>query len=150
MAVIYIGIGSNIGDREANCKKAIELLQTKGIVTTKISSIYETEPWGVKEQPKFLNMALEAETNLSPEKLLIALKDIEKQMKREYAIKWGPRIIDLDLLFYDNIILDTDDLKIPHPLICKRDFVLLPLSEIAPNKVHPVEGKTIIQLKEEL
>ncbi len=150
MAIIHIGIGSNIGNRSDNCQKAIQALLNKGIRAIKVSSAYETEPWGMKEQPGFINMALEAETTLSPESLLAALKDIEKNMKRADTIRWGPRIIDLDILFYDNIILDTDEVKIPHPLMCKRDFVLLPLSEIAPHKVHPAEGKTIVQLKEEL
>ncbi|MBI5212770.1 MAG: 2-amino-4-hydroxy-6-hydroxymethyldihydropteridine diphosphokinase [Nitrospirae bacterium] len=149
MAIVYIGIGSNIGNRRANCAKAIEELKSKGITVEKISSMHETEPWGLKEQPKFINMAVEAETSMSPEELLSVLKCVEKNMGREDAVKWGPRIIDLDILFYDDVVINMEHLQIPHPLLHKRDFVLLPLSEIAPDKLHPVLKKTVIQLKEE-
>lgn len=150
MAVVYIGIGSNIGNRQANCKIAIEGLKNKGIVVRKASSMYETEPWGLKEQPRFINMAVEAETGFSPDELLRAIKDIEKEMGREEIVKWGPRIIDLDILLYDDIVIDVEHLHIPHPLLHKRDFVLIPMSEIAPDKVHPALKKSVRQLKEEL
>lgn len=150
MAIVYIGIGSNIGERQANCMKAIEALKSKGITVKKISSMHETEPWGLKEQPKFINMAVEAETSMSPEEFLSALKGIEEDMGREETVKWGPRIIDLDILFYDDIVIDMKRLRIPHPLLHKRDFVLNPLAEIAPDKLHPVLKKTVNQLKEEL
>lgn len=150
MAIVYIGIGSNIGDREANCLNAIERLKDKGIVVKKVSSVYETEPWGLKEQPRFINIAVEVETRFSTEELLNTLKAIEKEMGREEAVKWGPRIIDLDILFYDDIVIDMEHLQIPHPLLHERDFILFPLSEIAPDKVHPVLKKTVAQLVEEL
>ena len=150
MAIVYLGIGSNLGDRQANCAQAIEHLKDKGIKVTKVSSMHETEPWGLKEQPKFINMAAEAETSLSPEELLTALKDIEKTMGRKDALRWGPRIIDIDILFYDDIVISMEHLEIPHPLLHTRDFVLAPLSEIAADKMHPVLGKSIGQLKEEL
>lgn len=147
MSVVYIGIGSNLGDRRYNCLKAIELLEQNGLRISKISSVYETEPWGMKEQPAFLNMAVEAETEIVPRKLLELLKSIERNLGREKAMKWGPRVIDLDILFYDDLQITEEDLQIPHPLLHQRDFVLLPLSEIAPEKVHPVLKKTIQALR---
>jgi 2-amino-4-hydroxy-6-hydroxymethyldihydropteridine diphosphokinase len=150
MAIVYIGIGSNVGNRESNCRMAIERLNEKGIEVKKTSSMYETEPWGFKDQPKFINMVIEAETRLEPERLLIVLKDIEKEMGRKETVKWGPRIIDLDILFYNDKIINQDELQIPHPYLHKRDFVLVPLSEIAPNKTHPILKKTIKELMEEL
>ena len=150
MAIVHLGIGSNIGDRQANCERALELLGGRGIKIKKVSSMYETRPWGLKEQPDFINMAAEAETDLSPEELLDALKGIEKEMGRKDTVKWGPRVIDLDILFYNDEIVDTQRLRIPHPFIHERDFVVVPLAEIAPDKVHPVLKKSVRQLREEL
>ena len=143
MPVTYIGIGSNLGNREENCQKAIALLIEKNIMITKRSSLYETEPWGVKEQPGFINMALEIETNLEPGILLRTIKEIENSMGRLEGMRWGPRIIDLDILLYDDLILKTHDLEIPHPGIKDREFILKPLSEIAPDKIHPILKKSI-------
>ncbi len=143
MPVTYIGICSNLGNREENCQKAIALLIEKNIKITKRSSLYETEPWGVKEQPGFINMALEIETNLEPGILLKTIKEIENSMGRLEGMRWGPRIIDLDILLYDDLILKTHDLEIPHPGIKDREFVLKPLSEIAPDKIHPIFKKSI-------
>src|SRR4030042_4456929 len=143
MSIAYIGIGSNLGDREGNCLHAIELLQKKGITVTKSSSLYETEPWGLKDQPYFINMAIEIETELEPKELLRKLKDTEREVGREESLKWGPRIIDLDILLFDNIILNENTLKIPHPLMHERNFVLRHLCEIAPDVKHPLLGKTI-------
>lgn len=150
MAIVYIGIGSNMGDRRANCMNAVKLMNESGIVVTKESSLYETKPWGMQEQPLFINMAVIAETDLSPESVLAALKCIEKKMGRQEAELWGPRCIDLDILFYDERTISEKDLCIPHPLLQQREFVLLPLSEIAPDKLHPVLKKTVRQLREEL
>ncbi len=151
MPTAYIGIGSNLGNREENCEKSIQLIEEySGIKVTKHSSMSETEPWGIKDQPKFINMAIEIVTDLEPEALLSLLKKIEKASGRTPEVKWGPRVIDLDILFYDDLVLKTPGLEIPHPEICKRDFVLKPLKEIAPDKVHPVLKKTIRELQHEM
>lgn len=146
MFIIYIGIGSNLGKRKNNCLQAIESLREKGLNIIRQSSMYETEPWGLKDQPKFINMAVEAETGLSPRKLLEVLKQIESDMGRSHTEKWGPRIIDLDILLYDDLNIAGDNLVIPHPLMHERDFVLEPLSEIAPDIVHPVLQKRIKEI----
>jgi 2-amino-4-hydroxy-6-hydroxymethyldihydropteridine diphosphokinase len=150
MAIVFIGIGSNMGDRQANCLRAVDLLGAHGLEVRKVSSLYETEPWGLAKQRMFINAALEAVTGLSPADLLAKLKVIEKDMGREKTEKWGPRIIDLDILFYDNVVIKEAGLEIPHPLLHKRGFVLLPLAEIAPDKRHPATGITVMQLKEGL
>ncbi|MEF9425882.1 MAG: 2-amino-4-hydroxy-6-hydroxymethyldihydropteridine diphosphokinase [Candidatus Mariimomonas ferrooxydans] len=150
MAIVYIGIGSNLGNREENCNKAIDLLIIKGIKVVKRSSRYETEPWGIREQPEFINMAVEAETRLAPKELLDNLKAIESTLGRRDNVRWGPRIIDLDILFYDDLIMNTPRMEIPHPGIKDREFVLKPLSEIAPDKVHPVLKKSMRTLLSEL
>jgi len=150
MPIIYIGIGSNLGDREENCKKAIALLEQKGIKVLKRSTLYETEPWGFKKQPKYINMAIEAVTDLEPEELLRTLKEIEVIMGRVTGVRWGARVIDLDILLYDDIIIKTPHLKIPHQYMQEREFVLKPLCEIAPDKVHPAFKKSIKKLFTEL
>jgi len=143
MSTAYIGIGSNLGNRQENCLKAIEILRNKGIKIADQSSMHETEPWGVKDQPKFINMALKVETDLSPQKLLALLKNVENTMGRESTIRWGPRIIDLDILLYDDMKINEDNLNIPHPLMHEREFVLEPLSEIASEVIHPVLLKKV-------
>ncbi len=150
MPVVYLGLGSNIRNREENCLRAIEFLRQKGLIITKKSRLYETGPWGVKEQPDYINMALEVNTDLEPEELLRLIKEIEREMGRKETYKWGPRLIDIDILLYDDLTYDRHDLKIPHPLMHERDFVLIPLSEIAPQKVHPVLKKTISELRQSL
>lgn len=146
MSTAYIGIGSNLGSREENCERAIKFLIENGITVVKRSSMFETEPWGVKEQPKFINMAVEILTALKPEALLHLLKNIEIEVGRLPASHWGPRIIDLDILLYDDLIIKTPELEIPHPHISERDFVLKSLAEIAPEKVHPVLKKSMKRL----
>ena len=146
MTVAYVGIGSNIGNRRYNCMKAIELLRKGGLKVSKVSSLYETEPWGVKDQPRFINMAVEIETALPPEKLLALLKATEKKMGRKESVRWGPRQIDLDILLYGELAMRSDTLTIPHPHMHERKFVLEPLSEIAPKTIHPVLRKTIAAL----
>ena len=146
MSIVYIGIGSNLGKREENCEIAISLLINKGLTILKQSSMIETEPWGVEDQPAFINMAVSVETTLSPKKLLTLLKESETDLERADTFRWGPRIIDLDILFYNDLVLERPDLSIPHPHLQKRAFVLIPLAEIAPELVHPVLKKSIKEL----
>lgn len=131
MPKVYIGVGSNLGNRKKNIEKAFELLNnTSGIKIKRTSSIIETEPWGYKNQPKFLNTVWEIETNLLPEKLLTTLKKIEKTIGRKKTFRWGPRIIDLDILLYGRKKINKKNLKIPHPELHNRDFVLKGLKEL--------------------
>jgi len=150
MSNVYIGIGSNLGDRQGNCRNAIALFAENRINVTKVSSMIETEPWGVKDQPGFINMAVEAETGMEPEELLETLKKIERDMGRVTDVRWGPRLIDLDILFYDDLVFSTPDLEIPHPYIQEREFVLKPLAEIAEDFMHPVFRKNVRQLLKDI
>jgi 2-amino-4-hydroxy-6-hydroxymethyldihydropteridine diphosphokinase len=143
----YIALGSNLGDREHNLRAAIEMLrQADGVRVRSVSSFYETEPVGYTEQPAFINAAAEVMTALSPMELLRLCQDIENRLGRVRTVKWGPRTADLDILLYGDAVMDTPELKIPHPLMHERRFVLEPLAEVAPGAVHPVTGMTISQL----
>jgi 2-amino-4-hydroxy-6-hydroxymethyldihydropteridine diphosphokinase len=148
---VYIGVGSNLGDRTGNLDGAVERLgRVEGVRVAQRSSNYLTRPVGPEEQPDYFNCAVEIETSLAPEELLAALKGIEKEMGREPGPRWGARVIDLDILLYDREIVEREDLKIPHPEMHRRVFVLEPLSEIAPDAVHPVLGATVKKLMQEL
>lgn len=147
---VFIAIGSNLGDREENIIDAINLLIANGVDVKNISSIIETKPYGNVKQPDFLNCVVDAYTALPPRMLLETLKAIEKQLGRTRTIHWGPRTIDLDIIFYDELVIDTPDLKIPHPDMQNRLFVLEPLNQLAPNFVHPVLNKTVRELLVEL
>lgn len=142
---VYLGLGSNIGIKESNLSRALKLLPDL-VTVSEVSSIYESEPVGLKDQPWFVNAVCAAYTDLSPPKLLAYLKHIEGQMGRILSFKDGPRIIDIDILFYGDQVIDTPDLTIPHPRIAERGFVLHPLSELNPLLFHPVESRTVAQM----
>ena len=144
--VAYLCLGSNIGDRSANLHKAITLLDPKVHVKAQ-SSIYQTEPWGYSEQPTFLNQVIKVDTDLEPFELLEFVKEIESSIGRQESFRYGPRLIDVDILFYDDLILEAPKLTIPHARIFERAFVLIPLAEIAPDLLHPVFKKTALELK---
>ncbi len=146
---VYISLGSNIGDREKNIKTAISELAQLGTIIDK-SNIYETEPVGLKDQEDFLNMVLSLETDLSPTELIIKTQEIEHKIGRIREVANGPRKIDIDILTYGMKIIDTDNLKIPHPRMHKRKFVLLPLSEIAPKILHPILKSTVQEMLKKL
>jgi len=143
--IVYIALGTNLGQRSENLQAAIEAFPPEVIVLDE-SHVYETPPWGYENQPPFLNMAVKAETSLEPGALLKYLKQLEVELGREENIRWGPRLIDLDILFYDDLVIDTPPLVIPHPRLHERAFVLVPLGDIALDLVHPVFGQTIHEL----
>jgi len=143
---IFLSLGSNLGDRLNNLQDAIRSLPPN-VQPLSQSRIYETDPWGYVDQPAFLNLVIKASTELSPKKLLAFIKKMEVVLGREKAFRYGPRLIDLDILFYDDLVLDSPDLTIPHPRLSERAFVLIPLAEVAPDLIHPVTKKTIRQLK---
>lgn len=147
----YISIGSNIGNKEENIKNSIEKLKEyKEIDVTKVSSIIETEPWGYEEQDSFKNSAIEIRTFLNPKELMTILLTIEDEMKRERIIRWGPRIIDLDIIFFDDYVTSDEFVTIPHPRMEDREFVLAPLNEISPNLIHPLNKKRVFRMLEEI
>ena len=151
MANVYLGLGSNLGDRKENLEKSIEALDSfEEIEVTNRSSILETEPYGKTDQPEFMNMCVEINTRMSPLSLLETVLGIEHSLGRVREEVWGPRIIDIDILLYEDLELELDDLSIPHKEMHLRSFVLEPLSEIAPDAKHPTLDKLVIELKEEL
>jgi len=145
MARVYLGLGSNLGDREANVRKAVRRLE-EGVAIDAVSALYETPPMGPPDQPWYLNAACGGATELEPGDLLAFVKGIEQKMGRVPAVRWGPRIIDIDVLFYDDLVLSAPELVIPHPGISRRPFVLLPLADIAPEFIHPQLGESITAL----
>lgn len=148
---VYLSLGSNMGDKRENLLEAIKRVgELENTEVVKSSTILETEPFGYIEQDNFLNACLEVKTLLTPQEFLSSILKIELDMGRVREIKWGPRVIDIDILFYDDEIIQEDNLAVPHPWICEREFVLEPLSEIAPNYVHPLERKTIMMLARKL
>jgi|SRR5437879_2398681 len=143
---VYLSLGSNLGDRAKNLRDAIAALRKAGIDVKRISSTYETEPVDYLDQPWFVNVALEADTELAPTALLRALRGIETQMGSKKLIAKGPRLIDMDVLLYGNKVIDTPELQIPHPRMHLRRFVLKPLAEIAPIMRHPVLGLSVSEM----
>lgn len=144
---VYIALGTNLGNRLENLKNAVNSLPPE-VRIIKASPVYETPPWGYLDQADFLNQVLETETDLAPHELLAYLKRLENQIGRKKSFKYGPRLIDLDILFYDDLILETTNLSIPHPRIHERAFVLVPLADLNPDIRHPGSGLTVQELLE--
>jgi len=147
LSTVYLGLGTNLGDRTANINRAIDGL-TEEVLITAVSPVYETDAWGVVEQPDFLNMCVAGETNLSPNSLLMFVKKLESRLGRITSERWGPRLIDIDILFYDLLVLQELALTIPHKGVANRATVLIPLADIAPDLLHPIELKRISELLE--
>lgn len=148
MTKTYLSLGSNIGDRKKNIAQALDALPLHGVRVLRRSSLYETEPVEMTDQPWFVNCVSEAETDLRPDELMEALLSIEREMGRERLVPKGPRLIDIDILLYGARVLHTSKVEIPHPRMAERKFVLSPLAEIAPNVRHPVLKKTAAELAE--
>lgn len=145
MSHIYLSLGTNLGDRPVNLQQAL-LALTRQISITAVSNVYETEPWGVTDQPSFFNICVAGSTTLAPHELLKFCKQIEAEVGRTPTFKWGPRLIDIDILFYDNMIMKDDTLAIPHPFVDERAFVLAPLADIAPDYEHPQTHASVVQM----
>lgn len=151
MAEVYVSLGTNLGDKDNNLRTAVRLMQERIGKVISLSSFYETAPWGFQSEHSFLNAAACIETRLSPEQLLLVTQQIERELGRTQKSSgnvYKDRLIDIDLLMYDNLQIDSDQLVLPHPLMTERRFVLEPLAEIAPETIHPVTGKTIRELLE--
>ena len=136
--IAYLLLGTNLGDKRYNLHEATNLLSLQTGQLLKSSAVYETLPWGVTDQPSYWNQALQLQTQLSPQALLTAINDIEKALGRERRIRWESRLIDIDIIYFNDLVLQTESLVIPHPHLANRRFVLVPLTEIAPHYIHPV------------
>lgn len=143
--LVYLGLGTNLGDRLENLRSAVQALAPK-LTNLQTSSIYETEPWGFTDQPSFYNMVVSGETKFSPDDLLTFLKNLEEELGRLPSFRYGPRLIDVDILFYNDLIMKSEKLEIPHPRLVERAFVLVPLVELKPDLIHPVEIQTCQEL----
>lgn len=150
MSSLYLGLGSNLGDKKKNITSATMIIASLLGDVRLLSSLYETEPWGFVSEHLFMNAAIMVETTIDPQKCLEMVKAIEREMGRSYKVKNGyeDRVIDIDILLYDDLVLSTPNLTIPHPLIPQRDFVLMPMAEIAPDLVHPTEKCSFSELLE--
>lgn len=145
---VFLGLGANIGDRGLHLQLAREAIESSLGRIILASAVYLTAPWGLSEQPPFYNQVIHIKTEIEPETLLFRIQEIEKKMGRERIVKWDKRIIDIDILFYDRLVYHSERLQIPHPWLERRNFVLVPLAEIAPEWVHPVLLKPIRELLE--
>jgi 2-amino-4-hydroxy-6-hydroxymethyldihydropteridine diphosphokinase len=143
--IVYLALGSNLGDRLENLKQAIAALSPQMDVKAK-SHVYETPPWGYEDQPRFFNQVLKTQTYLQPEQLLKHIKRLEVTLGRKATFRNGPRVIDIDILMYDDLVLKTSILTLPHPRMHERGFVLLPMMDIAPDVVHPLTGKSVREM----
>lgn len=145
--VAFVGLGANLGAREETLKRAVKMLNTEsGIAVVAASSVYETAPVGVVDQPYFLNAVLKIDTELPAQILLDRLLDLEQKFGRVRKTKWGPRILDLDILLYGDAVINQPGLQVPHPHLHKREFVLAPLCDLAPDLHHPLSGKSFLSL----
>jgi 2-amino-4-hydroxy-6-hydroxymethyldihydropteridine diphosphokinase len=149
MITVFISLGTNLGDRLINLKTAIKALPPQ-VKPLEQSRVYNTAPWGYSEQPDFLNQVVKGETSLDPAELLIYLKGLEEALGRVPTFRFGPRLIDIDLLFYEDLVMESPDLVIPHPRLHERPFVLAPLADLSPDFVHPKLGKTVRQMLAEV
>jgi len=143
---IYLLLGTNLGDREKNIQIAKEHLTAHQLIIKKESKVYETAAWGILDQPSFLNQVVEVDTNKSPDRILIIIQIIEELMGRIRNEKWAQRLIDVDILYYNDVVIDEPKLKIPHPEIANRRFTLMPLVELATNMIHPITGETQFEM----
>ena len=144
---VYLSLGANVGERLLTLQQAVNALNgVDKVRVVKTSGVYETEPWGLTNQPRFLNMAVEIETALAPLELLYAVKAIEKCLGRLTTVRWGPRVIDIDVILWGDLVMHTQELTVPHEHFRERRFVLAPLAEIAPDVVDPVTGNTVVLL----
>jgi len=146
--LVYISLGGNVGNTQEIFKEALQIIAEKVGEITQKSSLYQTAAWGNIPQNDFLNQVIELETSLNPNELLDSLLTIELYFKRDRKEKWGPRTLDLDILYYNQELIVTEYLQVPHPRIKERNFILIPLAEIAPNWLDPKENQTILQLKD--
>ena len=142
---IVLGLGTNLGDRLSNLRRGLALLATD-VLIERVSSLFETTPWGVADQPDFLNAVVLGSTRSEPHELLGRVKAIEVEAGRTPDERWGPRLLDIDILYYDDLLLDDPDLQIPHPRIGERAFVLVPLAEVGPNRRDARTGRTVVEM----
>ncbi len=148
--IAHLGLGSNVGDREEYLKRALDAMgELEGSKVRRVSSIYETEPWGKKDQDPFLNQVVEVDTQLGPHELLAACQRIEKELGRNPQERWGPRTIDIDLLLYGDVVIEDRNLRVPHSLLSERRFVVIPLTELSPSVSVPGLGKTVREVLED-